>query len=303
MTSKTSTSGKLSSMTGFARLDGALGDQQWVWECRSVNGRGLEVRVRTPQGFDGLEQLIRKETSLHLKRGSVNISLNLTQSKSEAGIKLNQQALSDVMAIITKMRDEDKTLPAPTPEGILNIRGVIETADYELAEEERAQLHDAIIKNYKEALALLIEAREKEGAALADIVQGQLLEIERLTQLIRANASETVRLLRKKIDGQLKELLADHDVSDERLAGEVALLAVKADIVEELDRLEAHSIAGTELLTGGGPVGRQFDFLVQEFNREANTLCSKAVDISTKKLGLEMKSVIDQMREQIQNVE
>lgn len=292
----------ISSMTGFARVDGAHGDRRWTWELKSVNGRGLELRARMPQGFDGLEPSLRKALQSVLKRGSVNASLSLVSESAESAYKVNDKALAVAIAAVEQVRSSIKC-DLPRAEGILALRGVMEPADADESDEARAALHDAIMKSFSEAAKALGVARAKEGAAMSAVLSAQLDEVEKLTKSATASAATTPETLRARIAAQLEELLAGASVPEERLAQEAALLAVKADIREELDRLTSHVAAGRALLKEKGPVGRQLDFLTQEFNREANTLCSKASDMTLKRVGLDLKKVIDQMREQVQNIE
>ncbi len=293
----------LNSMTGFARFDSAYNEHQWTWELRSVNGRGLEVRYRLPHGFDDLEIALRKKTGIVLSRGSVNINLALRQDAGGSRLQLNQEALSDVMAMIEQTQKSGVTMTSPSPEGILSIKGVIEARDNDFGDDERKALVSALESSFETALSNLSAARSAEGQSLVGVLTGQLDTIGTLANQARKQAQGITTQLREKILTQINDLASDVTISEERLAQEVAVMAVKADVCEELDRLDAHLEAAGELMMQEGPVGRKFDFLVQEFNREANTLCSKAADIDLKKTGLELKTVIDQMREQIQNVE
>lgn len=295
-------SSTISSMTGFARVEGAHGDRRWTWELKSVNGRGLELRARLPQGFDSLEPSLRKALQEVLNRGSVNASLSLVSESAESAYKVNDKALAVAIAAVEQVRASVKCDP-PRAEGILALRGVMEPADADESDEERTALNEAIVKSFSDAAKALGVARAKEGAAMADVLSGQLDEVEKLTASAAASAATTPEALRARIAAQLEELLAGAPVPEERLAQEAALLAVKADVREELDRLTSHVAAGRALLKEKGPVGRQLDFLTQEFNREANTLCSKASDMALKRIGLDLKKVIDQMREQVQNIE
>lgn len=293
----------LSSMTGFARHEGEHANHRWVWEVRSVNGRGLEVRTRIPHGFEDLDMSLKPLAGKTLSRGSVNASLTLTHDAGATSIAVNDQALSDVLAMIASLQAANPNLAAPTPEGILSLRGVLDSKDDTLNEQDRKALSIAIKDSFVTAIAKLDKARRDEGAALAAILNAQIDEAEKLSGQARAMAAKSVARLHEKLQVQINDLVGDGVVAPERLAQEVAILAVKADICEELDRLDAHVAAARTLMQTKGAVGRKFDFLVQEFNREANTLCSKAADIELKQVGLDLKAVIDQMREQIQNVE
>jgi len=293
--------GNLSSMTGFARAEGVHEGWRFVWEVRSVNGRGLEWRSRLPPGFDVLEPMLRNAAKDKLSRGSLNIGLTLNSDRPAAGYTINEAMLSDVIAMIEKIRLRIDCAP-PQAEGLLALRGVIEQAEEELSEDAREALFAALLKSFAEALDGLVASRRKEGAALGAVLEANFAFIEQLTKDAAANAAASPAVIRDRIAAQLAELLAGA-VAEDRLAQEAALLAIKADVREELDRLVSHVAAGRALLAKTGPVGRDLDFLTQELNREANTLCSKAQDMELKRIGLDLKRVIDQIREQVQNIE
>jgi len=292
----------ISSMTGFARAEGAHEEWRWVWEVKSVNGRGLEMRSRIPNGFDDLEPDLRKAAKKTLHRGSLNIALSLRQDTGEARYRVNQAALDNALVMIETISKQTKCEP-PRASDILSLRGVMELDDVTDCDEARQALKGALLLSFDDALKALGAARGGEGDALAAILEGQLKAIEQLSNEARGLAAVTPKALRDKLAAQLKDLLSGSPIPEERLVQEAALLAVKADIREELDRLDSHVAAGRALLSEAGPVGRALDFLTQEFNREANTLCSKASDMALKRIGLELKKTIDQMREQVQNVE
>ncbi len=292
----------VSSMTGFARVDGAHDGKRWIWELKSVNGRGLEMRFRLPAGFDELEPALRQGLSGRLKRGSVFASLQLGSASGETRMRLNKAALSDALAAVEEIRAQTDCGP-PQAEGLLALRGVMEPADDEPDEAARAAFNDAVLKSFHEAVDLLGDARVKEGAAMAGVVAGHVDEIETLTAKAGADPGASLPAIRDRIAAQLADLIADGAVPEDRLAQEAALLAVKADVREELNRLAAHVDAARALLKRGGAVGRELDFLTQELNRETNTLCSKAQNMDLKRLGLDLKKVIDQLREQVQNIE
>ncbi len=294
-------SSALQSMTGFARVEGAHQGWRFVWEVRSVNGRGLEWRARLPAGFDALEPEMRKLAKAKLSRGSLNIGLTLNTDKPEIGYRVNEAMLADALAMIEKIRSQIDCAP-PQAEGLLALRGVIEQSEEQVSEEDKNALYSALLDSFNSALDALADARRKEGAAMGAVLVGQLDSIEALTNDAAANAAATPAAIRDRIAAQLKELL-DGALPEDRLAPEAAVLAMKADVREELDRLASHVDAGRALLVKPGPVGRDLDFLTQEFNREANTLCSKAQDMDLKRTGLELKRVIDQLREQVQNIE
>ncbi len=292
----------ISSMTGFSRLTGEHENWRWVWEAKSVNGRGLELRFRLPQGYDELEPALRKLVRKKLHRGSVSLNLNLQTDSGDARYRINETMLADAIAMVAKISANIKSAP-PRAEGILGLRGVIEPAEEEQSEEQRQALFIALQKSFENLIDGLAEARASEGKAMGAVVAAHFDMIEKLTKDAAAIADVTPEKLRAKITAQIEELLKDAPVPEERLAQEAALLAVKADIREELDRLDAHVEAGRGHLTGPGAVGRQLDFLTQELNREANTLCSKSQDMTLKTVGLELKNVVDQLREQVQNIE
>jgi len=292
----------ISSMTGFARQEGAHEGWRWVWEIKSVNGRGLEMRLRLPQGFDDLEPDLRALMRARVTRGSVNINLMMQTDAAQARYRVNEAALADVISMVKKIAVEIECDP-PRADGILALRGVMEPADEIQSDEARKTLVSALLANFEKAVGGLVAARAGEGEAMGAVLSGQFDEAERLTKEATALAAAAPDALRAKLHAQISELLAGSQIPEDRLAQEAALLAVKADIREELDRLHSHIAAGRTLLAERAPVGRQLDFLTQEFNREANTLCSKAQDMTLKRIGLELKKVIDQLREQVQNIE
>ncbi len=297
----------LTSMTGFARADGENGNEaglvRWHWELRSVNGKGLDVRFRLPSGFEGVEARLREELARHMKRGNVQATLTVDRVRGAAPLRVNQDALDAVLAALASLQQRIEVMP-PRPEGILALKGVLETSETEESEEDHAALEKLVLASFSEAAASLARARGEEGRKLERILSDQVDEIERLTRQAAASPATGVEAIRIRLKTQVAELLgASPALSEERLAQEAALLATKADVREEIDRLIAHVAQARELFAGGEPAGRRLDFLTQEFNREANTLCSKAADVSLTRIGLELKAVIDQLREQIQNVE
>ena len=293
----------LNSMTGFARVEGAAGLARWHWELRSVNGKGLDARLRLPPGMDGIEPRLRAELARHLKRGNCQITLTIDRAADAVPLRVNKEALRVVLDAIADLQQTMEVMP-PRPEGILALKGVLESAEaVEESEEAKQAFEEALVASFGEAAAALASARAQEGAKLEAILRAQVNEIDRLTREAAACPAATPEAMRARLTGQLQDLLAAASVSEDRIAQEVALLATKADIREELDRLMAHVSQAHELLDGSEPAGRRLDFLTQEFNREANTLCSKASDVSLTRIGLDLKAVIDQLREQIQNVE
>jgi uncharacterized protein (TIGR00255 family) len=291
----------IASMTGFARVEAASGDRQWVWELRSVNGRGLDIRCRLPNGYDALDSLVRAAVGQRCRRG--NISVTLTESRQQRPrLVVNREALDQVLAAIGELR-KDATLAAAPPrlDGLLGLPGVMERVD---EEDDPAGALDLLGRRLDEALDALKAMRLAEGARLAAMAVAHVDEIERLTQESRAVAAAQPAAIADRLRQQLEALLGQSPLpGPERLAQEAALLAAKADVREELDRLGAHVSAARSLLQSGGAIGRKFDFLCQEFNREANTLCSKAADVELTRLGLDLKVAIEQLREQVQNIE
>lgn len=291
----------LSSMTGFSRVDGALGDTHWTWEIKSVNGRGLEPRFRLPPGYDFLEQDLRKILVDNFARGSFNSFLALKGAAVEGAFVVNRAALVSALKLVEEIRLAIEC-EKPRPEGVLALKGIISQESALDDEDSRNALAAALKDSFRSAAAALLAARREEGRSLQGLISAQLDEVERLSAAARASAEAAPDAIRARISAQLGDLLAGA-IPRDRIDEEAALLAVKADIREELDRLEAHVEAGRALIAGGGAVGRKLDFLTQEFNREANTLCSKAQDMGLKRIGLELKTTIDQMREQVQNLE
>ena len=291
----------LASMTGFARGEGALGETRWTWEIKSVNGRGLEPRFRLPPGLDFLEQDLRKALTERFSRGSFNAFLSLKGAAVEGGLAVNRAALESAIALIAEVRARIPCEP-PRAEGILALRGVVDVQSALDDEDERAALAAALLKSFAQTAETLAQSRRREGDALERLIADLLGEIEALSAAARKAAGAATAATRDRVAAQLADLLSS-SFSEERLAQEAAALAVKSDVREELDRLAAHIEAARALLAKGGAAGRQLDFLTQELNREANTLCSKAQDMGLKRIGLDLKTAVDRMREQVQNVE
>ena len=294
-------------MTGYARAQGSDELRRWVWEARSVNGRNLEVRCRVPAGFDRLENPARTAVSGRLKRGNVSINLTITSERQAKQLRINRALLADLAGLVEEVR-KTTGAAAPSADGLLRVRGVIEEEDEgEETEEALANLDKALAGTLDEALKSLVSARAAEGKALAQVIGGHIGEIEVLCKRATERAQAQIGLVRERFESQLKELLERAPaLSEERFAQEVALLVGKADVREELDRLAAHIIQARSLLKDArpdNPVGRKFDFLCQEFNREANTLCSKSADIELTRIGIDLKGAVERMREQVQNVE
>ncbi|MBI1365087.1 MAG: YicC family protein [Alphaproteobacteria bacterium] len=292
----------ISSMTGFARVEGEHAGRRWTWEAKSVNGRGFEIRFRLPPGYDYLEPDLRKLAGGAFARGTINVTLSIDRTVAGLGFRINEPALDEALRVIAAIRSRIDCAP-PQAEGILNIRGLVMEDEGEADEDARAEFVAAIRASFKEAVALLKSSRDLEGSSLLATLSRHVDEIDRLAGEARRHAAAAPAAIRDRIAAQLNELLAGAGVPEERLAQEAAIFAIKADVREELDRIAAHVVAARTLLKDNDPIGRRLDFLTQEFNREANTLCSKAQDMSLKRIGLDLKSVIDQMREQVQNIE
>jgi uncharacterized protein (TIGR00255 family) len=294
----------LASMTGFARHEGEWDGCQWTWEVRSVNARGLEVRCRLPAGFEGLEPAVRQRIGAVLKRGSITVVLSLSWAHGGSRVRINDEVLAAILDIAADLRQILPRSTEPSIDGLLALRGVIEIEDSAPTGEAREALDAALLKGFEEVVGRLHAVRGSEGARLALALKAQIDEIARLQRTASGVAAMQPDLLFARLKEQV-QALADSipALPPERLAQEAALLAVKADPREELDRLAAHVEAARELLAANGSVGRQLDFLCQELNREANTLCAKSASVDLTRLGLELKAVIDQVREQVQNIE
>lgn len=293
----------INSMTGFARADGRHEALAWTWEVRSVNGRGLDVRVRVPPGYDALELRARELTAQRMARGSITLSLAVKRAETPAAIRINEAVLQQVLDAVDRLRARTEMAP-PSAASLLAIKGVLETVEPD-AEQPGSEARDrAIAQTLAEALEGTRTARAAEGGRLASVVSGQLDRIERLVAVIETAPARTPDAVQRRLREQIARLVDGGPVLDEtRLYQEAVLIAARADVEEELKRLRAHVAAARDLLTAGEPVGRKLDFLAQEFNREANTLCSKSNDTDITRAGLDLKSVIDQMREQVQNIE
>ena len=297
----------IASMTGYARAQGADDRRRWVWEARSVNGRNLEIRCRVPQGFDRLENPSRTAVGGKLKRGNVSLTLTLTSERQSSPLRINRPLLAELASLVEEVR-KSTGAAAPSADGLLRVRGVIEEEEEGgQTEEQLAVLDKALTATLDEVLKALVAARAAEGKALAKVIDGHVDEIEGLCKRAAERALAQIGTVRSRFESQLAELMGRvPQLSEERFAQEVALLVGKADVREELDRLAAHIAQARTLLAEArtdNPVGRKFDFLCQEFNREANTLCSKSADLELTRIGIDLKGAVERMREQVQNVE
>jgi uncharacterized protein (TIGR00255 family) len=298
-----SKSGALHSMTGFARADGADDRHSWTWELKSVNARNLDVRFRLPSGHDHIEAKARGDINARFARGSLSVHLGLKREESGARMRVNRETLADMVALLGELGDEGDVAPSPAA-ALLALPGVLEQAEDDVDADAAEARAKALIVTLGTALDGLQAARADEGARLGVIVGDHLREIEALCTEAGEHAETQPAALRDRLTEQLAELLdGENRVAEDRLAQEVALLAAKADVREELDRLVAHVAAARALLKDGGAVGRRLDFLCQELNREANTLCSKSSDLELTRVGLDLKAAVERLREQIQNIE
>lgn len=293
----------IKSMTAFARVDGGNERVKWHWEIRSVNGRGLDLRFRLPSGSEELEQRIRALCSKTLARGNCSIHLTVKKYSQGAEIQLNEAALKEVIRAAELAQKLCQAEP-PRIDGLLAQKGVLELKDADESEEELSARIELMFQDFNTALLELVKMREEEGARLAQAIGEQIERIDHLVQQAEKAECRRPERIAEKMKAQVQRLLeTERELDEARLHQEVAILATKADIEEELERLRGHIIAGRDLLKSGKPSGRKFDFLSQEFLREANTICSKAPDSAITQIGLELKVIIDQMREQVQNIE
>lgn len=293
----------LKSMTGFARTDGTHDQTRWFWELRSVNGRSLDLRLRLPAGLERLEADVRARCQARLVRGNCTIALGMKREAGRMEIRLNEAALTEAREASRRAQDMTGLEPVRL-DTLLGMRGVVEVAEPEETDEERNALGEALVTGLTNALDQLVEARIAEGTRLQDVIQTQLITIEDLVASAKLVMAEQPGLMTERLREQISRLdEAGASLEPERLHQEGLMLAAKADIQEELDRLAAHVAAAKELIESGEPAGRKLEFLAQEFNREANTICSKAAGIDISRIGLELKSAIDQLREQVQNIE
>jgi uncharacterized protein (TIGR00255 family) len=294
----------VSSMTGFARADGEVEGISWAWELKSVNGKSLDLRLRLPPGFDALEPQLRASLAKRVRRGNVSANLSVNRTTPPA-IRINRDMLGRYVALASELATEIKAEP-PRLDGLIGLRGVIETAEDEpeAIVETRRQ---AVVDGWETALDRLYAARSEEGARLDAVLQGQLAELSSLVAAASASAAAQPAAIRARLETLIGELAGlgpnMPKVPEDRVAQEVAMLVSRSDIREELDRLRAHVAQAAELLGRDDAVGRQLDFLCQELNREANTLCSKSSDIELTRIGLALKVTIEQIREQVQNLE
>ena len=289
-------------MTGFAREDGASGAWSWSVEVRSVNGRNLETRFRGPPGFDALERIVREAAQTRFQRGQINVALQTKRADSTGAVRINVEQLERYLDAAERYVRQGRGA-APAMDGLLALRGVLEVADDTDSADVRAQIEAAMAASLAAALDGLKLARQAEGAALTPLLLGLIERIETLIGEAEAEAREQPALVKERFARRLSELLEDRPGLDALIVQEAALLATKADVREELDRLANHVKAARDLIGAEAAAGRRLDFLAQEFMREANTLCAKSASSTLTTIGLELKATIEQMREQVQNVE
>ncbi|MCG6204107.1 YicC family protein [Rhodopseudomonas sp. HC1] len=293
----------LSSMTGFARSHGSSGLYSFEWELKSVNAKGFDFRLRIPQGWDDIEADLRKRAAEALSRGTVYANLTLKRTDSGSTIRINEDVLTSVLKVASDLAGRVDAV-APSIDGLMAIKGVIEVSEPEVDEAEEKTARSAVVESFAQALGSLLEMRKREGIALGAVLTQRLDEIEALARKAEAAPGRKPEAIKARLAEQVAALLESSDRFDaDRLHQEAIMLATKADIREELDRIAWHVAQAREMLSKGGAVGRRLDFLSQEFNREVNTCCSKSSDLELTNTGLAMKNVVEQFREQVQNLE
>jgi len=293
----------LSSMTGFARSHGASGPYAFEWELKSVNAKGFDLRLRLPPGWDELEAHAKKRAGEALARGTVYANFNLKRANAVSSVRINEEVLAAVVKVAGQLAGKIDAV-APSVDGLLGIKGVIEVVEPESDEEEDKAARAAAITAFDEALANLVAMRKREGITLGQVLSQRMDEVETLAKRAEAAPGRKPEAIRARLAEQVAALLDTSERFDaDRLTQEALLIAAKADIREELDRIASHISQARELIGKGGPIGRRLDFLAQEFHREVNTCCSKSNDIELTNTGLEMKNVVEQFREQVQNLE
>ncbi|MGE5203746.1 MAG: YicC/YloC family endoribonuclease [Acidobacteriota bacterium] len=295
--------GAIASMTGFARAEGEAEGLAWAWEIKSVNSKSLDLRFRLPLGLDALELPLRTLLGERLKRGSIGVNLTLARAGGGTGLRVNRAALEQVLALARELAREIDAAP-PSVDGLLALRGVLDGGEEELDAPARERREGALLASCRRAVDALGDMRRSEGARLGLVLWERLGDIAKLVAAAEASAAAQPEALRQRLRDMIAALVdAVPVIPEERLAQEAAILVARGDIREELDRLAAHIAAARELLAEGGAIGRRLDFLCQEFNREANTLCSKSADSELTRTGLALKAAIEQLREQVQNIE
>lgn len=293
----------LSSMTGFARSHGNSGPYAFEWELKSVNAKGFDFRMRLPPGWDEVETAARKRAADVLSRGTVYANLSVRRGNALSSVRVNEDVLSAILKIAQDLAGKIDAV-APSIDGLLAIKGVIEIVEPDSDEDEDKAARAAVAAAFEEALTALVSMRKREGATLGDILLQRMAEIETLAKRAEAALGRKPDAIKARLSEQIAALLESSDRFDsDRLYQEAVMIAAKADIREELDRIASHVSQAREMIGKGGAVGRRLDFLAQEFNREVNTCCSKSNDIELTGIGLDMKNVVEQFREQVQNLE
>jgi len=297
----------LSSMTGFARTHGSIelgsGSASYEWELKSVNAKGFDLRFRLPSGMDDVETAARKQTSELISRGTVYANLTLKRATAKSEIRINEETLASLMRISGDMTARFGVAP-PSVDGLMGIKGVLEIVEPQSSEEDEQTIRAAISASFTEALNGLVAMRKREGDTLGKILLQRMDDIEKLAQRAEAAPGRRPEAIKQRLAEQIASILETSERFDaDRLNQEAVLIAAKADIREELDRIASHVSQVRELVAGGGAIGRRLDFLAQEFNREVNTCCSKSNDLELTNIGLEMKNIVEQFREQVQNLE
>ena len=292
------------SMTAFARAAGEAPACHWSWEVKSVNSKGLDIRFRMPPGFDAIDIAVRERTAKRLSRGNLFIALTLKWREDAAEVRINEGLLEKLSGLAPTLKSAFPDASGLSLDGVLGLKGVVEVIDAGENDGVREGLSEPLLASFDEALDNLVSMREEEGARMADVLLGQIDEIETLQGQAASSAETQPEAIKARMTAQIAEVLSgEANVTEDRMAQEIALLVTKADIREELDRLNAHIAAARNLLGQNVPIGRKLDFLCQEFNREVNTICSKAQDVKLTGIGLDLKAVIEQFREQVQNIE
>lgn len=293
----------LSSMTGFARGHGLSGSYDWSWEIKSVNAKGLDLRLRLPQGWDAVEAPVRGRAAEQLSRGNVYATLTVERRGIAPVVRVNEPVLAAVLATMRQLGTQLDAAP-PRLDGILALKGVIEVVDESEREEDRLAAEQAVVAGFAQTLRGLIAMRQREGETLGSVLTQRLAQLAELVQHAEAAPGRRPEAIKARLAEQVATLLeASERLDADRLHQEAILMASKADIREELDRLASHVAQAQRLIAAGGAIGRRLDFLAQELNREANTLCAKSNDVELTNTGLELKSVVEQFREQVQNLE
>lgn len=293
----------VASMTGYARLTGGDAGLTWAWEVKSVNGRALDVRCRLPAGFEALDPAARRLAREHCARGNLQINLTVQRGQGARPVRVNREVLDQVLALVRDLKQEIEAQP-PRLDGLLALPGVIESADDDVSEAARLAREAALQADLAGAFTALTATRQEEGARLEALILDHIDAIAAGVEAATQTDAARPEAIRERLRAQVAELLeAAPSLPEDRIAQEAAMIATKADVREELDRLRSHVSATRALVAAGGAIGRRLDFLCQEFNREANTLCAKSWDVALSRIGLDLKATIDQLREQVQNLE